>query len=116
MVRTVLRYLSCLSVSILFGFSAAANADENTDEKITFDDHVQPVFRQHCANCHNANNRSGDLDVTNYTNLMQGGSSGTVIEPGDSGGSYLYALITHEDEPSMPPESVCGPMSLWVLI
>lgn len=73
--------------------------------KVTFDDNVQTVLRARCANCHNPNKKSGDLDVTNYGTLMQGGSSGAVIEAGNSGESYLYQLITHQDEPNMPPGS-----------
>ncbi len=80
-------------------------ADGGEPEKVTFDNHIQPLLRAQCANCHNPNKRSGDLDVTSYGTLMTGGSSGAVIEPGKSSESYLYQLITHEDEPSMPPNS-----------
>jgi mono/diheme cytochrome c family protein len=53
-----------------------------SEEKITFDDHIQPIFRQKCASCHNPDRKSSGLDLTSYTNLMQGGSSGDVIDPG----------------------------------
>lgn len=72
-------------------------------EKITFADHVKPILAQRCSSCHNGQRREGDLDVTNFTNLMQGGGSGVVIEAQDAGSSYLYKLITHEDSPEMPP-------------
>ncbi len=78
-------------------------ADEKAPEKVTYDDHVKPVLVQRCSSCHNGQKREGDLDVTNYINLMQGGGSGTVIEPQDASGSYLYQLITHEETPEMPP-------------
>lgn len=72
-------------------------------DKVTFDDHAKPILKQRCASCHNPNKKSGGLDVTNYTNLMQGGGSGSSIEPGDTSESYLYLLVTHEEEPVMPP-------------
>lgn len=75
------------------------------DKKITYEQHVQPILREKCFVCHNPNKQSGGLDMTNHTNLMQGGSSGTVIEPGDAEASYLYMLVTHSEEPYMPPES-----------
>ena len=75
----------------------------SADEKITFVDDVKPIFRKRCAACHNGNRQSGGLDLTNFTNMMQGGSSGGSIEPGDSDNSYLYLLITHEESPEMPP-------------
>lgn len=73
------------------------------ENKLNFDDNVKSVLRQRCASCHGPDSKKGDLDVTNFTSLMQGGSSGSVIEPGDPDGSYLYNLVTHEDEPVMPP-------------
>jgi hypothetical protein len=75
------------------------------DDKVTFDDNVLAVLRQRCGGCHNPDKKSGDLDVTSYTGLMQGGGSGGAIEPGDASASYLYKLITHQDEPKMPPDS-----------
>lgn len=74
-------------------------------EKVTFDDHIKPLFRARCAACHNPDKKNGDLDVTNYTSLMLGGGSGEVVAPGDVGGSYLFALVNHDDEPAMPPDS-----------
>ncbi len=79
------------------------NGAHAQDAKINFDDNVKTVLRQRCASCHGPDSKKGDLDITNFTNLMQGGSSGSVIEPGDPDGSYLYNLVTHEDEPVMPP-------------
>lgn len=72
-------------------------------EKVTYDDHVKGILVARCSSCHNGQKREGDLDVTNYTNLMQGGGSGDVIQPQDSANSFLYQLITHEDSPEMPP-------------
>jgi len=90
------------------------------DEKITYDDHVAPIFRQRCSSCHNTSSRKADLDVTNYISLMQGGASGAVIEPGDASASYLFALVTHESEPYMPqnaeklPDSEIDLLRRWI--
>lgn len=73
------------------------------DEKVTYDDHVKPLFQERCASCHNGDKQSGGLDLTNFTNMMQGGGSGDSIEAGDAEGSYLYQLITHQETPEMPP-------------
>ena len=73
------------------------------EDKVTFNDHVKPIFQQRCATCHNGSRQSGGLDVTNYTNLMQGGGSGQSIEAGDAGASYLYLLVNHDETPKMPP-------------
>ena len=88
-------------ISALPGVAVAQ--DETDQKKITYDDHVKQILVQRCSTCHNSEKREGDLDITNYTNLMQGGGSGPVIEPLDSAASFLYKLITHEDSPEMPP-------------
>ncbi len=73
------------------------------EDKVTYDDHIQAIFRQRCSSCHSPDRRNGGLDVTTYITLMQGGGSGEVIEAGDLDFSYLYTLVTHQDEPVMPP-------------
>ena len=76
-----------------------AGADE---KKITYDEQLAPIFRQRCSSCHNPNKKKADLDVTNYSSLMRGGSSGAVIEPGDPDASHLFLLVTRQSEPFMP--------------
>jgi len=78
-------------------------ASGQAPKKVTFDDDVRPLLQRRCSVCHNSDRREGDLDVTSFVNLMQGGGSGTVLEPNDPEGSYLYELVTHADSPEMPP-------------
>ena len=61
------------------------------------------MFERRCSVCHNSDRREGDLDLTSFVNLMQGGGSGSVLESGDPSGSYLYGLVTHAESPEMPP-------------
>ncbi len=71
--------------------------------KITYVDHLEPVLRSNCFKCHNGDRKAGGLDMTTYTNLMAGGSSGEVIAPGDPDGSRLWKLVSHQETPVMPP-------------
>ena len=82
----------------------AAAAAEEGGEKITFKDHALPILRQRCGSCHDPDSKTAGLDVTSFVGIMQGGGSGEVIAPGDASGSYLFRLVTHEDEPTMPPD------------
>ncbi len=99
--------LATMTASLVFCSLALEGSAEEKKEavKITFDEHVAPILRAKCGACHNTSKKSGDLDMSNYTNLMQGGGSGDVIEPGSADDSYLYLLVTHESEPFMPPKS-----------
>ena len=97
-----MRFSFTLVLILLIG--GISSAQEKKEEKITYEDHVKPIFRAHCFSCHNQNKKEGDLDLSNYTSLMQGGGSGAVIEPGQVNDSYLFALVNHDEEPAMPPE------------
>lgn len=71
--------------------------------KITYEEHIRPILREHCFACHNQGKATNDLALDSYERIRKGGASGEVITPGDPDGSYLYSLITHKDEPHMPP-------------
>ena len=71
--------------------------------KITYDEHVRPIFREHCFSCHNQDTKKSDLSLAAFAGLMQGGSTGQVIAPGDPSGSRLWSLVSHAEEPKMPP-------------
>ncbi len=94
----------CAAVIGISMCAPSAVAQETAAEKTTYDDHVKAIFAQRCSSCHNPNKKSADLDVTNFSNLMQGGASGAVVEPGDPDFSRLFTLVNHDDEPKMPPD------------
>ena len=79
--------------------------DAKAKEKVSYADHVAGIFRSRCGTCHNPDKAKGGLNLDNYGAAMQGGGSGKVIEPGDAEGSSLLGVITHKEEPKMPPSS-----------
>lgn len=76
---------------------------QNNSEKITFDNHIQPILQRRCSSCHNNDRTESGLNVTNFIDLMQGGGSGDVVEPFAAEGSFLMGVVTHADSPEMPP-------------
>ena len=86
---------------LLLASCATAAAD---GPKITYEEHVRPILREHCFACHNQGKATNDLALDSYDRVRKGGASGEVVTPGDPDGSYLYALVTHKDEPHMPPK------------
>jgi hypothetical protein len=81
------------------GFSSAADPP-----KTNYADHVLPILREKCLNCHNADKTRGGLDLSTYVKAMEGGSSGAVIKPGHADDSRLFLLAAHKAEPKMPPD------------
>src|SRR5256885_17082579 len=72
--------------------------------KITYDEHIRPILREHCFSCHSADKQESGLALDNYQKAMAGGSSGEVVLPGDLASSRLWALVSHAEEPKMPPK------------
>ena len=84
--------------------SLAMFAGDAIAEKVTFDDHVFPIFEQACLNCHNPDKAKGGLDLSTYLGAIKGSSGGKIAEPGDGASATLFNVITHSSEPKMPPE------------
>ena len=73
-------------------------------DRVTYQDDVLPVLREHCLSCHHAGEAKGGLAMDSYAALIEGGGSGEVVfDDGDVDGSRLWQLASHEDEPVMPP-------------
>jgi hypothetical protein len=96
---------SALIFSCLGALSVGFAADAPKKAKVTYQEHVSTVFRSRCGSCHNPDKQKGGLNLDNYGSAMQGGGSGKVIEPGDADNSTLLQVISHKEEPKMPPNS-----------
>lgn len=73
--------------------------------KVTFEDQIKPIFREHCAGCHNQDDAASDLALDGFDAAITGGAGGEVLTAGDPDGSRLWRMINHEEEPVMPPGS-----------
>ena len=71
---------------------------------VDYNSEIQPIFDTNCGNCH-LGNSSGGLNLSSYSDLMEGGNSGDAVEPGNSSSSVLFDRITREnsDAGDMPP-------------
>jgi hypothetical protein len=113
------------AVAVITVTQSWAMADDNKSTagkgpKVTYEDHVKPIFREKCAACHNTDKKTAGLDLTNYAATMAGGGSGPVINPGSSSDSYLYMLVAHQSQPYMPlkadklPDEMVGTIAKWI--
>src|SRR5699024_7675934 len=103
--------MSCrfvLAAAICLSFTSLAAAQEAKPAapmaaKITYDEHVRPILREHCFSCHSVDKQESGLSLDTYQKAMAGGSSGEIVIAGDLGSSRLWALVSHAEEPKMPP-------------
>ncbi len=108
----------CVALLALFALAASTTAaqDAKPAEKVNFTDHVLPIFRAKCGTCHSAGQAKGGLVLENYGAAMTGGASGAVVEAGDLDGSRLWALVTHKEQPAMPPKEPKLPDEMLAVI
>ncbi len=91
--------------SALALFALLITAPVRADEIRNFEDHILPLLREHCANCHRPGKTRGGLDVTTMEKLEKGGSAGPSVVVGLAENSPLFRAIAHiGDEEPMPPE------------
>ncbi|MDZ7720746.1 MAG: c-type cytochrome domain-containing protein [Balneolaceae bacterium] len=78
---------------------------ENLDSAKVFMDVIHPILDTRCVSCHNPEKKKGELLLTSYDEIMQGGDSGPALEVGSSERSELVKRILlpdrHDDR--MPP-------------
>ncbi|MCX5688980.1 MAG: hypothetical protein NTV94_04200, partial [Planctomycetota bacterium] len=102
--RSVHHLLPRLELSVILPALAGLATAAAAQEKITFDDHIKPIFVARCLNCHNPDKLKGDLDLTSFRATMAGSSGGEVVKSGDPAGSSLLGVVSHTQEPKMPPK------------
>jgi hypothetical protein len=70
---------------------------------VDFDRDVHPILAAHCFACHGGDKRSGGLSLSSYAEILQGGKSGKVLNPGSSKDSFLVRRVLADGVSPMPP-------------
>ncbi|PHS19021.1 MAG: hypothetical protein COA78_01265 [Blastopirellula sp.] len=101
-----MKIITSFAVVLLLSLSVSAEDKKPASDlpKISYDEQVRPIFREHCFSCHNQDKSEGGLALDSYGALMEGGSSGEIVYAEDIDSSRLWDLIDHLDEPKMPPK------------
>jgi chromosome segregation ATPase len=89
-----------LCATVALALTVAAQAQQ----KVTFDDHIAPVFTNACNNCHNPDKKKAGLDLTTYAATLQGSENGKILNPGNAEASLLWKCVKQIEEPKMPPK------------
>lgn len=78
---------------------------ENLDSANVFLDVIHPILDTRCVSCHNPEKYEGDLLLTSYDEIMQGGDSGPAVEAGSSERSEMVKriLLPERHDDRMPP-------------
>lgn len=98
----ILRASLRLCTVALVTFATLTSAE---DAPPNFQEHVLPIFQQHCTTCHNPDKKKAGLDLSSVAAIQAGSSGGDIARAGTPDSSVLYMVMDHEDgyEP-MPPK------------
>ncbi len=113
LVQTVVR---CSKVVLAFASTIGPIFAMDEPVKITYEDHIKTIFREHCTSCHNANDKKSGLALDTYQAVLTGGSGGEVVAAGDLDSSRLFGLTAHKEQPYMPPNQDMIPLAKVVLL
>ncbi len=84
---------------------------------VSYEEHIRPIFREHCLKCHGEDEQKGDLNLSNQATVLKGGSGGVVVVAGRASTSLLYQAITNADDAErMPPKKAPLPAAQVELI
>jgi mono/diheme cytochrome c family protein len=77
--------------------------EKKASEKVSYEQHVQPIVSQRCGRCHDEEKMKAGFVATTYAGVLAGSGSGAVVVAGEPEESILFLAITHRRDPSMPP-------------
>ena len=77
----------------------------NLLSQVDYASQIQPIFNSNCTTCHYSSGGMGSLNLTSFSELMNGGVSGPSIVAGDHQNSLLYQRIVLPPgtDGNMPP-------------
>ncbi len=70
----------------------------SVDNAMIFEDVVQPILENKCAQCHQDGKQKGNLSIESLQALYKGGKTGPAVVPGKLNESELYKRITLDPE------------------
>ncbi len=81
-------------------------ADRDKAAVAFFDQKVHPILEKNCYQCHGAKERlKGGLRLTSREGLVEGGDSGSAINPAAPSDSVLLRMLSYKDDHhQMPPD------------
>lgn len=64
-----------------------------------FEDAIAPILESRCVECHSAEKRKGELDLSSVPGFLRGSESGEIFEAGEPEKSTIYKLVHHGEMP-----------------
>jgi mono/diheme cytochrome c family protein len=75
------------------------------DAERFFENHVRPIFAEHCSGCHGVDKQFGGLRLDAWQSLSQDSDSAPVVVAGNPEESLLIQAVRRVDGLEMPPDN-----------
>lgn len=102
-------------IAPLLGYSPKATPKmaDKLDDRLVYQDILQPIFDEKCVECHTAGKVEGKLRMDSFEQLAKGGSAGEEFVPGKAEDSELHirVVLDPDDDDYMPPKGKAEPMT-----
>jgi mono/diheme cytochrome c family protein len=98
----------------------ADHAEQMARGRELFTRHVRQILLDNCVKCHGGEKTRSGLDLTTRESLLKGGDNGPVVVPHKAKASRLLQLVSHLEEPHMPPkgdklsDAQRGQLAAWI--
>jgi hypothetical protein len=98
-IANILTLTMTLAILTLFACKESTEPEEEIilpENDLTYSEDIFKLFSAKCATpgCHNSLDRSGNLDLTNYPEIMiKTVDNETIVKPGDGEQSFLYRIL-----------------------
>lgn len=94
----------------------SANATQiDAEQRQNFEKKVRPLLAEHCWSCHGQENAESELRLDSLEGLLDGGTRGPAILPGQPEKSLMITAVNHADRLQMPPKQKLPPAEIAVL-
>jgi hypothetical protein len=84
---------------LLIGIVVAIAVPAFAQRDPLFKTEILPVLEKNCVGCHGPQQKMAKLDLSSFTGMMEGSSSGPVIAPGKPERSLMWKLIENDQMP-----------------
>ncbi|MDQ6630579.1 MAG: PSD1 and planctomycete cytochrome C domain-containing protein [Verrucomicrobiota bacterium] len=88
----------------VFGAFDQSKLPSAANHKINFTQEIQPIFQEHCYQCHGPKKQEAGLRWDQKSSAMKGGESGAAIMPGKSGESLIIQAVSRLREDLKMPK------------
>jgi Protein of unknown function (DUF1553)/Protein of unknown function (DUF1549)/Planctomycete cytochrome C len=97
------------SLLLIAALLAVGAPRSHAAQPLTFEQHVRPILRAHCFQCHGEEDEhEASLDLRLVRLMSKGGDSGPALIPGKADASLIVQRLTASE---MPPEGKGKPLS-----